>query len=1402
MWRLFKKFIRPGTAIMLGLSLFLSGFPSSYLIEKITEHNIIDSLYWATKDSNVKDKSIAELFAPKVETAQAATFSMQTGYYIGDGLDNRAITGIGFQPDLVLIKDATANGTDGVDFKTSAMSGEVSSVLSDADADTATNAIQSLDTDGFTLGTDADVNTANIHYIYIAFTGSDCSASGTFCVGSYTGNGTTQSPNTGFQPDLVVVKRSGATAGAWKNSSMGANNTNFFAATAENTAGQMITSLNATSFTVGNNASVNTNTNTYWFFAFKQVSGVMDVGTYSGNAADGRNIDSTVDAGLTFRPDFVFVKSVAAAAAFGNSNQSYGDYSFSFLDAVNAVNNIQGLLSGGGFQVGTVQNANTTAYYYAVFGGAPAPSGSGTFTMANGTYTGNTTGQSITGVGFAPDLVMVKDGAANYQAFRTKLMKGDNTAYFSNAAANGTTLIASLDADGFTVGASAVVNTLGNTYQWTAFGNAFNPETNTGASDFVIGAYMGNAIDNRNITGAPFQPDLVAIKRSGITAGSWRSSALSGDTSSFFGATAEVGNHIQALNTDGFQIGTLANENTAANLYHWFAFKTGTNFTVGTYTGSGGAQNISTVGFQPDLLWVKRSTAVNGVSRPSSLAGDATQYFANLANVATRIVTFISNGFSLSGASTETNANTATYRFAAWQGKKYTQSAYRWFVNIDSTDVGGALASQDTPATVNFTGTTTRLRMLMHVDNGTLFSSGQNFKLQFATSTGACDTGFSGETYQDVTASTFIAYNNNATPADGATLTANANDPTHGGDTIVPQTYEEANNFTNSVNPIPKGQDGKWDFSLVDNGAPANTTYCFRMVKSDSTLLDTYTVVPELTTATIPIYAQNYFRVYADNDALLPTDPWPLGAVDLGENTSVTSADSPIASGENMRLRMSVQVSATGTLALSQAFRLQYGTLVSTCGAIGSWADIGAPGSGSIWRGFGATPADGTALSGNPPTGGDLKLSVADRAATYEESNDTAVNPFAVAVGEDVEYDWNIENNGATGATNYCFRMVLQPAAVLGSYNFYPVIRTAGFRPKSQNWRWYDDETNETPTTALAAENIAPANVENGNLIKLRLAVKETANIAGANTKLRLQYSTFSDFSSGVFTVDATSTCTGASLWCYADGVDTDNTVITTKTLSDADACSGGAGNGCGTHNEASSTASTFTHAALAATEYEFTIRQSGANTNTVYYFRAYDSVNDVPVPINTGESYPSLVTKGGTLTFTVDGLPTSTVTEGVTTDITTTATGIPFGTLAIGSQIEGAQRLTTTTDASQGYQIFLQQESGFLSNNGAEILGVTGTNASPSSWAAGCLVSADGCYGYHAGDDTLAGGSSRFLTDDTYAKLENASREVIFSSVPVASEAIDIVFKTQITNQQAAGTYDSTLMYIVVPVF
>ncbi|MFA5831567.1 MAG: hypothetical protein WC878_07105 [Candidatus Paceibacterota bacterium] len=1407
MWRIIKKTFRPLTAGLLALAFFLVGFPPQYLVEKISERNIVDSMYWAMKDGNVIDKGLENLFTPKVEVARAANFGMKTGYYIGDNSSNHAITGLGFSPDLVIIKSDTSTG-QGI-WKTSAMPAANFSYFS-ATAQVG-GSLLVLDADGFTVKSNVNMNTANVRYIWVAFSGSDCTASGTFCVGTYTGDGAaTRAIPTGFTPSFAMVKRSTNAAGNFRTASMGANVGNYFTATAQNIGGVLFRTLDAASFTVG--STNNVNNGSYYFAAFATAPGIMAEGTYAGDGLDNKNITGL---GNGYTPNFVFVKNAGATgrSVYFNTDNSNGDYS-SRIDGgtANAVNFIQALQNDG-FQVGTSVNVNTSGetHYWVGFGGEPAPPPpSGTFTMANGTYTGTGAALPISGLGFSPDLVLVKDNALNYHVFRTRLMKGDSTAYLSNAAANFTLGITSLDADGFSIGTNAIVNTNTNTYQWTAFGNAYNTEIlNGGAADFAIGAYTGAhtsalvSSDNRNITGVPFQPDLVAVKRAGATAGVWHPSVLAGDLSMYFGTTAgDTADIVQAFNSDGFQIGTNAGVNTAANLYQWFAFKNGPNFTVNTYTGTGAGQNITTPGFQPDLLWIKRSTAVAGVSRPSSLAGNLTQYLTNVANIADRVTNFLYNGFSLTGVSTETNANLGVYRYAAWQGKKYTQSAFRWFYNLDSTDVGNPIDAKNAAITLGQTGSSTRLRMLVHVDNANLFASGQNFKLQFATSSGECDVNFAGEDYRDVTASTFLAYKNNPTPVDGASLTVNGNDPTNGF-TVRAQTYEELNNFTNISLAVAKGEDALWDFSLYDNSAPAFTAYCLRAVKSDGALLNVYSVIPGITMSSIPTFAQNYFRFYEDNDALKPTVPW----AGLGEIANITTQTEPPAVGEKLRLRMTLLSGTKNAPALSQSFRLQYGKQITSCSAIaeGDWSYVGAPGSASAWRGVNATPVSGTALSAtNPPTAGDVLISGSDRAGTYEESGETsALNPYAVAVGEEAEYDWILQNNGADTMSDYCFRMATTTTGVMNAYSYYPTIRTSGFRPKSETWRWYDDEASETPSVSLGGENVSPSDVAFENIVKLRLTVKDTANVSGTNVKFKLQFSEYSDFSAGVQDVVDQGACLANSLWCYADGGGLENGVITAKNISDADACAGGIGNGCGTHNETPGTPSSFTQTASAVTEYEFTVKHAGARANRTYYFRLYNLETDLPVPKDAGKSYPSLATEGAAISFGVLGLPVDTATEGTVTNIPTTATSISFGALPFNFNVTGAQRFTVSTNATEGYQLFVRGLGDFLSERGDKIQPVMGTNAAPSLWTVGCDALADGCFGYHAGDDILSGGSTRFLVDDNFAELSTTtSEEVAFSSVPVTNEITDIVFRTKVTGGQSVGNYNSSLAYIIVPVF
>jgi hypothetical protein len=176
-----------------------------------------------------------------------------------------------------------------------------------------------------------------------------------------------------------------------------------------------------------------------------------------------------------------------------------------------------------------------------------------------------------------------------------------------------------------------------------------------------------------------------------------------------------------------------------------------------------------------------------------------------------------------------------------------SQSAYRFYKNLDSYDIGAPLASQNTAASSPPQGKAFRLRMLLSVSLAELGIGNKNFKLQYAERSGTCDTSFSGEIFSDVlTNSGSIRYFDNSSVTDGNLLTQNVNDPDIG-NSIVAQYYEEENNFSNSAT-IPIGDDGMWDFSLVDFSAPASTNFCFRVVYSDGSQLQNYTVVPEIVT--------------------------------------------------------------------------------------------------------------------------------------------------------------------------------------------------------------------------------------------------------------------------------------------------------------------------------------------------------------------------------------------------------------------------------------------------------------------------------------------------------------------------------------------------------------------------
>ncbi|MGA2286222.1 MAG: hypothetical protein ABSG55_08135 [Dehalococcoidia bacterium] len=272
--------------------------------------------------------------------------------------------------------------------------------------------------------------------------------------------------------------------------------------------------------------------------------------------------------------------------------------------------------------------------------------------LATGSFTGSgVDDRQISGVGFQPNVVVVKSATTRVAIIRTSTMNGDAAKILGDTGALAADLIQSLDADGFTIGTDVRVNNSGEAYYWVAM---------KAGCDLVVGSYVGNGADNRSISGVGFQPAWVVTLGDGNDS-VFRPGPISGDASFLMTGTAKAANRIQAVEADGFQIGADSTVNQMGVTYHYIAWAASTRVSVGSYTGNGADnRSITGVGFQPLMTWIKRDNASQPVWRPASLAGDATLYMNGTAATANRIQALQADGFQV-GTASQVNYNGSVY---------------------------------------------------------------------------------------------------------------------------------------------------------------------------------------------------------------------------------------------------------------------------------------------------------------------------------------------------------------------------------------------------------------------------------------------------------------------------------------------------------------------------------------------------------------------------------------------------------------------------------------------------------------------------------------------------------------------------------------------------------------------
>src|SRR5690606_2788926 len=128
-------------------------------------------------------------------------------------------------------------------------------------------------------------------------------------------------------------------------------------------------------------------------------------------------------------------------------------------------------------------------------------------------------------------------------------------------------------------------------------------------------------------------------------------------------------------------------------------------------------------------------------------------------------------------------------------------------------------------------------------------------------------------------------------------------------------TYAESNTFT-SLNPIVIGEDGLWDFALIDNNGAPSTTYCLRIVKDSGVTFGDYTSIGEVTTAAgivNPTFEQPAYRMFANPNS-----------TDVGASLAAQDAPATLTSdGLAFRMRTTVHVADSSLSAGAQDFKLQ-----------------------------------------------------------------------------------------------------------------------------------------------------------------------------------------------------------------------------------------------------------------------------------------------------------------------------------------------------------------------------------------------------------------------------------------------------------------------------------------------
>ncbi len=656
-----------------------------------------------------------------------------TVLYTGNG-STQSITGVGFQPDLVWVKNRQSPPIDSFNLLFDSVRGATKWLSSNATnaEGTIASSLTSFDSDGFSLGTDPVggnegwniPGNAHVSWNFKAGGAAVTNTDGTitsqvsanteagFSVVSYTGNstaGATIGHGLNNSPSVIITKGLNATSAynwmvyhsALTQGTYGyLNLTNAFEGP-----NQQIWYNAPTSnlFSIGSNINLNSN-GPYIAYCFAEVEGFSNFGSYVGTDAPNNNI-------LTgFEPAMVIIKSTGATNGdwniFDNKRNPTNPLTdvlkanTSGAETTEAALNISFLENGFSLNGATAAggrgqiNESGVKYIYMAFAADPTtiePSLEDSFNTV--AYSGTSGTQSITGVGFQPDLVWAKNRTAGTTVhILSDSVRGIKqlTSSGTDAEGSSTNMITSYDSDGFGVGdAFALCNASGYNFVAWCWKGAELPAINSNgsipsvvsanpAAGFSIVSYTG-AVTGANKTighGLNTAPAMVIVKDRDWGVPNWfiwHQGLSGGDYYLTFTPAAQTQNSAvfsAAPTSSVVNLGIDSGVGNRADRYIAYCFAEVAGFSkFGSYTGVIASGNPINVGFEPAFILVKRYNATENWVIFDNKRGSnflmADRSDADI-NATTNAPVFTSTGFYFGGVSTGWNSAGNSYIYMAF----------------------------------------------------------------------------------------------------------------------------------------------------------------------------------------------------------------------------------------------------------------------------------------------------------------------------------------------------------------------------------------------------------------------------------------------------------------------------------------------------------------------------------------------------------------------------------------------------------------------------------------------------------------------------------------------------------------------------------------------------------------